>query len=428
MSSSSSSSSAVACTAATPAASARCLFNAIIKRGDLERLERLDNDDPVVGPTTLTELIGAFVCLGRKSSPQIGKITGVTSIFGRQNYITRSYEVLLDDGTWLLEVSSKEILDDLPSIDSLKLLIEMCSKPPTLEDLSNAMIVKARVCRDDFTEQTAYDPPTSAEVSRVLVTRELIRDKIGAAADGLDKTALFDSTFKGCLCLLSMSTPRLACLVSLLPDNKHMIVELCPRDTLLKSSWKMSIVKLNRISNYSCLSAMQAMDDFNVDFTKINETVFKRAQNAYACATTKIAELCSAMSTLTQSPPQEAEPPRRPAPEAAVTLACRECLAPIDQPEVSPPPGWSGMCDDCCCGQCGSRRKWDAEYESFYCCSEFVGGGVVDLSTGAPPLPPATLDRPRRPRRAKTCTASSSTKRVLRSAVNTTRSGKRRHF
>lgn len=427
----SSSLSSVSSTAASPAASARCLFNAIIKRADLERLERIDNDDPIVGPTTLTKIIGAFVCVGGKSSPQIGKIAHTTTIFSSQNYITRSYDIILSDGTSLFDVSSNEIMDDLPSIDSLKLLIEMCSKPPTLEDLSSAMIVKARVCRDNFTEQTACwpSPPTSAEVSRVLVTRKLIRDKIGAAADGLEKTDSFDSTFKGCLCLLSMSTPRLACLaclVSLLPDNKHMIVELCPRDTLSKwSSWEMSIVKVNSIMNYSCLSAMQAMDDCNVDFSKINNTVFRRAQNAYACATTNIAELCTAMSTLVQSPPHEAEPPRRPAP-----LACRECLAPINEPEVSPPPGWSGMCDDCCCGQCGSRREWDAEYESFYCCGEFIGGGVVDLS-GAPPLPAAlpaaTLERPRQIPRIRT--APSSTKRVLRSSVNTTRSGKkRRHF
>lgn len=182
------------------------------------------------------------------------------------------------------------------------------------------------------------------------------------------------------------------------------------------------------------------------DLSMITHDLFEAAESAHKVVTQhrSDAALDVACSSIEQQPPSSSSgseepsrsehsegPPSPAGPSAADTLACRECLVPLSEPPQILP-GWSAPCDDCCCGACGDRRVWDADFESFFCCNEHIGGGVTPLTPLATATPatavaePAQMaggsSRPGAPSKA----APSGTKRQLRSSVPTTRSGKRR--
>ena len=46
---------------------------------------------------------------------------------------------------------------------------------------------------------------------------------------------------------------------------------------------------------------------------------------------------------------------------------CQCCGDPADAP-FTLKDGWSGPCDDCHCGSCGSKKKYDEHTDSFWCC------------------------------------------------------------
>lgn len=46
---------------------------------------------------------------------------------------------------------------------------------------------------------------------------------------------------------------------------------------------------------------------------------------------------------------------------------CKCCGDPADAP-FTLKDGWSGPCDDCHCGSCGSKKKYDECTDSFWCC------------------------------------------------------------
>jgi hypothetical protein len=181
-------------------------------------------------------------------------------------------------------------------------------------------------------------------------------------------------------------------------------------------------------------------------------------------------------SAIEEAAEEQQPPPSAEAADKAVAhqdLACQQCKRPLsEQPDI--PEGWSACCDDCCCGQCGSRRTWDTEYEMFYCCGEHIGGNIITvprktfytcgehvetaieparqifytcgeqiegaaaaIEPSQPPTPvmaeavavaenptQPTTTTPRRP--AAPSKATNNNKRQLRSGVKTTRSGKKR--